>query len=373
MTYNKFNLLPDKNLYYPNLNNQGEKISLHLNENAYPPPKECMDLSDTLSGLNLQVYERNGTAPLESRLARLHELSNDQILIDNGSCEVLKNIFLALTNKGDTVLYPANGWAYYQKIAILHELCVRHYELICDEADRKFNFDIPAMKKLILETSPAAILIVSPNAFTGNLINSSELCEILDVCRGKTMVIVDQAYTEFSYHDDIQMASIIRTYDNIIFTRTLSKFYALANLRIGYAVANKSLIEYIGHFAAVFGTSGICQAIACKALENPDHYQRTKLLNDRVKRHFIARVNTLHNFVAYNSESNFVLMKLSGIAPDKFLKTVSDEGIIIASGRNYGLPQHVRVTIGDEACMERLFQVMVLIDRESISPEPFAL
>jgi histidinol-phosphate aminotransferase len=364
MENKKFEPLLDKQLYYPNLRDQGDKISLHLNENAYPPPAECMDLNSALSGLNFNMYERNGIVRLESRIAQLHGISNEQILIDNGSSEVLKSIFLAMTKKGDTVLFPVNGWAYNQKIAALRELTVRYYELNCDEANRAYHFNVPAMRQLILSTSPAAILIVSPNAFTGNLMTSAELCQILDVCRGKTIVIVDQAYTEFSYRDDIQMATIIKNYDNVIFSRTLSKFYALANLRIGYAVASERLIECVGHFSSVFGTSGVCQAIACTALEHQEHYSRTKLLNDSVKKRFISQVNTLQSFTAYHSESNFVLVRLHGIDPDAFLETVSNKGIVIGSGKNYGLPHHVRITIGDEACMERLYRVMVGIDRE---------
>ena len=364
MGYKNFRFVLDPTLYFPNLKPQGDKLSLHLNENAYAPPEDCLVMTSSLPGLSLNNYERNGTLSLESKLAQIHGLSGDQILIDNGSSEVLKNLFLAMTQKGDMVLFPSNGWAYNQKIAHLQELTVAYYELRCDETLHNYSFDIANMKRLIHESSPAVILITSPNAFTGNLITSTELCELLDICRGKTMVIVDQAYTEYSYHDDIQMGSILNAYDNVIFSRTLSKFYALANLRIGYAISNKTIIEYIRHFSAVFGTSGVCQAIACKALENLDYYDRIKERNNAVKNSFISRMNSLTKFVAYHSESNFILVKLKGLEPQTVLERVQIEGMILGSCRSYGLEQHIRITVGDDETMDRLFQVLAHLDKE---------
>lgn len=337
---------------------------MHLNENAYPPPEACLDFSSVLLGVTLGQYERSGTSLLESKLAQIHGLSKDQLLIDNGSSEVIRNLFLALTNPGESVLLPSHGWGFYQKIADLQGLTVTHYEMVSDEAEQVYRFDLPQMKRLIVETSPAVIVIVSPNAFTGNLMSGSDLREILDTCRGDSIVIVDQAYTEFSYRDDISMAATLETYDHVIFTRTLSKFYSLANLRIGYAVSGQGLIDEVRPYFSVFGTSGVGQAIACRALEQLDYYQGLKERSDFVKRRFISRVNSLERFVAYHSEANFVLVRLRGIGPEAVRDRVRQEGMVISSGLNYGLVQHVRITVGDEETMERMLLVLACIDQE---------
>jgi histidinol-phosphate aminotransferase len=362
MGYRNLRFALDQRLYLPNLKPQGSKVSLHLNENAYAPPEDCLAITSSLPGLSLNSYERNGTLSLETRLAQIHGLSSDQILIDNGSSEVLKNLFLAMTQRGDMALFPSNGWAYNQKIAHLQGLTVAYYGLKCDEALRRYSFDIENMRRMISESRPTVILIASPNAFTGNIMASTELCDLLEYCRGETLVIVDQAYAEYSYNDDIRMSSILNAYDNVVFSRTLSKYYALANLRIGYAISNKAIIEYVKHFSAVFGTSGVCQAIACKALDDLDYYETIKERNRAVKNSFILKMNSLTKFVAYHSESNFVLVKLNGLDPRMVLERTQQEGMILGSCNGYGLEQHIRITVGDDETMDRLFQVLARLD-----------
>ena len=204
-----FKIFDDLKLYNPNVRSQGDKTCLHLNENAYTPPPGCLNTIVGMHEINLNEYERDGTLRLEERLAKLHGVNINQILIDNGSCEILKHTFFSLDKRGTKILMPAHGWAYNNKLIHLNDLCVEYYELLCDEERKKYFFDLNDMKNRIDKFSPDVLLIVTPNAFTGNLMSKHELCEILDYCSENTLVIVDQAYTEYSYNDDIVVKEII--------------------------------------------------------------------------------------------------------------------------------------------------------------------
>lgn len=364
MRHKFFRNIADLKLYNPSIESQGDLVSLHLNENVYDPPTECISAASGMPEIDLKKYERNGCFQLESKLSDLHGIDPKNILIENGSSEVLKHLFFSLAKTGTKVLLPKNGWAYNNKLALLHDLEVEYYPLTCDEVQKKYSFDVKDLEDRIKNNNIDILLIVTPNAFTGNLMKHEDLYNILKLCGNDTLVIVDQAYTEYSYHDDINISKIIKDFNNVIFSRTFSKFYALANLRIGYAISNEETIDYVKKFTSVFGVSGVCQAIACRALDNHSYYDKIKSCNDRIKNKFLDEVNTLKHFNTYYSEANFVLVQITKLDVPTVLKEIKEGGIVIGSCKKYGLDNYMRVTIGTDQMMDQLFELLFYIDNK---------
>jgi histidinol-phosphate aminotransferase len=352
--------------YKPKLSPPQGQTPLHLNENIYGPPPACIESLVNLQPKELSLYPRGGSIKLSQKLAQMHGIDSASILLENGSSGVLKTIFSAFSNPQSphptSILLPDQGWAYNTSLARLNGCKAAYYSLKLDKEKMSYRFDTDELVEQIQADRPDLLLLVSPNAFTGNVLPEASLIKLLEACGDKTLAVVDQAYTEYSYLDDIVPSKIISDYQNVIFSRTLSKFYALANLRIGYALAHWEIIEHLKKYSPIFSVSGINQSLADKALDYPDYYKKIKEENYRVRKSFIERLQELKNFQAYQSESNFVLIKLSGMDATTVLNAVGRQGIIIGSTENYGMKNYLRITVGDEPTMKKLFGIFKKLD-----------
>ncbi|MDR1388826.1 MAG: aminotransferase class I/II-fold pyridoxal phosphate-dependent enzyme [Treponema sp.] len=355
-----FKLQEDEETYIPSLEEHWDRINLHLNENFYNPPISA-DFVNSLLDFKFNVYERGGAKKLKDKLAEMYDVNNENILISNGSCEVLKHIFISIKS-GSTVLLPSHTWAYYPTLVKINHLQAVTYDLTCDDKNNVYKFDIEAIKQIITMRNPSLVLVVSPNAFTGNLISGAELSKIAEQCGENALLVVDQAYVEFAEDDDIIPGKFIKDYPNTVFTRTFSKFYALANTRVGYAVSGKANIACISKYAPAFGTSGLSQRVALEVLRCQEYYSDIKSKIADIRDRFTAGVNKLKNFKAYKSSANYVLIKAASLDAGKIINHVMEKGIMLGDCKRYGLEHNIRVTIGEEQVMNKLLEIFTLLD-----------
>lgn len=318
------------------------KIRLNTNENPYPLPTVVKEqilkrLNDELENINrypdrLQLKLRESIVRY-LRNVTSNEVSQNEVWAANGSNEILNQILNAFYDPGAIALGFEPTYSMYK---ILSNNLGYEYLPIDRKAD--FSIDLSPALSHIERYNPRIIFIANPNNPTGNSISLILLEEILNKAK-KSMVIVDEAYGEFSQQKSA--ISLIKKYSNLIITRTMSKAFAFAGARIGYAVGQQSTLAALGLVRLPYHLSAQSQVLAEVALEN------FELLQAQVKRITLDRTYlevelAKLGLTVMPSDANFFLL---GAFKDhkKAWQALVDESILV---RDVGIEEFLRVTVG---------------------------
>lgn len=289
---------------------------------------------------NLNRYPDRDAVKLRSDLAAfINELSATDLTFENiwaanGSNEVIQSLFLAFGDKGALGFTPSYS---------MHPLIARVTNTSWVDGRRRedFSLDIEMAKSDIAQAKPALTFITTPNNPTGSTVTIAEIEELAKVVPG--LLVVDEAYAEFS--DEVSAVTLIKKYPHVVVIRTMSKAFSFAGVRLGYLVADKSVIDALFLVRLPYHLSAITQAAAEVALE--------------FKEELLGNVSTLiHNrewvreqleglgLTVVPSKSNFLLFSGFDIPAPTLWKSLLDAGVLI---RDVGLSGYLRVTIGTEA------------------------
>jgi histidinol-phosphate aminotransferase len=299
-----------------------EKVATHLNR--YPDRDAVKLRSELASFINEQSAAH---------------LSLDNIWAANGSNEVIQSLFLAFGDKGALGFTPSYS---------MHPLIARVTNTSWVDGRRRedFSLDVELAKSDIAKAKPALTFITTPNNPTGSTVTIEEIEELAKVVPG--LLVVDEAYAEFS--DEASAVTLIEKYPHIVVIRTMSKAFSFAGVRLGYLVADKSVIDALFLVRLPYHLSAITQAAAEVALEFKDELlgNVATLIGNRewVK----AQLEGL-GLTVVPSKSNFLLFSGFDIPAPTLWKSLLDAGVLI---RDVGLSGYLRVTIGTEA-ENRLF------------------
>ncbi len=273
-------------------------IRLDLGELPYPPsPQVLKTIHETTSMTNR--YPNGVANPVRAALAKYNGLSKDQIIVGNGSDDLIELIVKVFVSLGEEVIIPIPTFFVYWRHAT---------EILGGKpvfAPRTADFGIDVESLVQKATSPLAkvIFIANPNNPTGNFVPREVIVEILE--RVNCIVVVDECYYEMCQKT---VVDLVDKYNNLIILRSLSKSFGLAGLRIGYGVANPTCIDYLYRATQTFPVNRIAQAAALVALNDLD-YMRAKLEQVRQEREKLAqRLQTL-GFIVYPSETNFLFVR----------------------------------------------------------------
>jgi histidinol-phosphate aminotransferase len=316
---------------------------LNTNENPFP-------LSDQLSAAigkriesvarNLNRYPDRDATTLRSGLAQfINELSATSVTVENiwaanGSNEIIQSLFLAFGEKGAIGFTPSYS---------MHPLIARVTQTPWVDGPRRsdFTLDIALAKREMSDKKPALTFITTPNNPTGSSVSIAEIEELAQSAPG--LLVVDEAYAEFS--DETSAVTLIAKYPNVVVIRTMSKAFSFAGVRLGYLVADKSVIDALFLVRLPYHLSTLTQAAAQVALE-----YRDELLGN------VATLVANRNWVegelkglgldVIPSKANFLLFSGFDIPAPTLWKLLLDAGVLI---RDVGLSVYLRVTIGSEA------------------------
>ena len=336
--------------YVPPLFRKG-KNRLFMNENLYGPSPRCLKVLESLKISDLYRYPYGGDVALKEKLAQDMNISSDNICLNNGSSEVIKQIFMILLEEKELVLLPKPGWSYYEDAVYLSKGTIKYYYLKEDE--REFYFDINEITKQIFHMQPKVVVITSPNMPTGNKILQKDLIYLLEkFCN--VYFLVDEAYWGFEQENLMDIKYLIERYKNVIFSRTFSKFYGLASERIGWLMTDKKLCKEMQKGAPLFGISYIAQLIAMTALDSKDYYDDMRRKINNGIREFIEQINEIENFYAYPSKANFVLIKVPEGHSKGIEKYLEENGYLVRECSKYGMNSFIRITIGTKEINQEL-------------------
>ncbi|MDD5447306.1 MAG: histidinol-phosphate transaminase [Methanocellales archaeon] len=319
-----------------------EVLKLGSNENPLgPSPKAVQSVKDYAHSIS--VYPPSGAKELRHALAQYVGYPVDQIVVGNGMDSVLDLFTRLFVEKNDEVIIPIPTFSYYEL-----------FTLACGAVPifvpRNSNFDVDVHKLLdaVIERTKL-IFLCSPNNPTGNLVKESDLRQILDAL--EIMVILDEAYVEFA---DFSMIELVREYENLIVTRSLSKAFGLAGLRIGYAVAPPEISREYMKVAPVFSVNRIGMSAGVAALGDDDHLTQT-IKTVRSGRDYLR--NNIP-FKVYPSQANFVLVDVSPFTSEEICESLLRKGIIVrdcSSFRGAG-DSLIRVSVGTKEQNKRVIE-----------------
>ena len=213
--------------------------------------------------------------------------------------------------------------------------------------DENYKHDLKAIESEITDQTKA-ILICNPNNPTGTMLNKEEIESFLERISDEILVVVDQAYHEYiTAEDPFDGVELLDKYSNLMLMRTFSKVYGLAGMRIGYALADPELIDYLNRIRGPFNVNRLAQKAAVTALESESYLEICQNLNKKEKKFLYQKFEEL-DLDYIKTEANFIMVNTEMPAEEVFQK-LQQEGVIIRSGKQFGMDTWIRVTIGTRA------------------------
>ena len=314
-----------------------DAIKLASNENPLGPGERALAAARAALA-DLGRYPDGGGFALKRALARRLGVAPEQLTLGNGSNDVLELLARTFASDGDEVVYAQHAFAVYE----LATLAVGARPVVVPA--RNWGHDLAAMQRAVTERT-RLVFIANPNNPTGTWVSRDELVAFLDAIPRRVVVVLDEAYFEYveepSYPDGI---ALLARYPNLAVTRTFSKIHGLAGLRVGYAVTTAEIAEYLNRVRQPFNVNSVALAAAEAALEDEAHVERSRALNREGMRQLVEGLAAL-GLDHIPSVGNFVTFDVGRPAGEVY-EALLRRGVIVRPVANYGMPRHLRVTIG---------------------------
>lgn len=321
-------------------------VKLASNENPLgPSPKALAAVKAALGELHL--YPDGSGFALKSALSAKFGVDRNGITLGNGSNDVLELIARAFLAPGLSAVFSEHAFAVYPIVTQAVGATARVARAHSGEAGPRYGHNLSAMAASI-DATTRVVFIANPNNPTGTHLGRDELKAFLEHVPQDVIVVVDEAYFEYvrleNYPNTMEW---LGEYQNLIVSRTFSKAYGLAGLRVGYAVSSPEIADVLNRVRQPFNVGIPALEGALAALQDNDHLERTIELNKQGLR-FVQEALEARQFKVIPSVGNFISFDLGrDAAPiyDGLLR----KGVIVRPIANYGMPQHLRVTIGAES------------------------
>ncbi len=316
-------------------------VKLSSNENPHGASPKAVE-AFRAAGDTLALYPDGGATALRKAIAKVEGLDADRIMVGSGSDEILSLLCLAYAGPGDQVLHSAHGFLMYA----ISAKAVGADPVAAPEKD--LHADVDALLAAANENTKI-VFIANPNNPTGTLISDSEIRRLRDGLPSQALLVIDAAYAEYVERDDYDAGTaLVDERDDVIMTRTFSKIHGLAALRLGWCYGPPAVIDALNRARGPFNVSAPAQAAGTAAIEDTAFVTETRADNVH-QRARVTDILTALGLKVTPSEGNFVLVEAGEHGPrsakmtDEFLQT---RGILVRRMEGYGLPGHLRISIG---------------------------
>lgn len=321
---------------------------LHLNENTFGPSPKCLDALKNIQMQDLYEYDMATDDFLTQAISKAFSIPADDIYLHNGSAEVIKSIFSIVLERGDCVMISNPGWSYYSSLAKEKFCNVIEYRIMKD--DYSYYMDTKDLIEKATEYHPKLIVITSPHNPTGCKMDGETL-ETIIKHNPDTMILLDEAYAGFT-EEDIDIRRLIETYSNLIISRTFSKYYGLANIRIGFAFCNFKMKHIWGLDLPLFRESSISRKMATAALDDKLYYEDMCEKLQKAKAFFADELNAIDGIRVFESHSNFVPVRVESVDMAALKEYLNNNGILIRLFEDHGEVM-ARITIAELDIMKK--------------------
>ena len=275
---------------------------------------------------------------LKAALAACHGVDNEQITLGNGSNDVLELIARSILTPAHEVIFAQHSFAVYQLVT---QAAGARAVVV---PARNWGHDPVAMRESVTGRS-RLMFIANPNNPTGTWLCKKELHQLLQSVPENLVVVVDEAYFEYvedpEYPDSMKW---LHDFPNLVVTRTFSKVHGLAGLRIGYGVSHRDLADLMNRVRQPFNVNTLALAAAEAALQDMTHIEQSVSVNRSGMQQLIGGFNGM-GLEYIPSAGNFICVDLKKPAQEIYTKLLH-EGVIVRPIASYGMPNHLRVTVG---------------------------
>ena len=324
-------------------------IKLASNENPYgPSPKVLRAVMREARRLNR--YPDGDCFYLRAALSQRLGIAGGQLIFGNGSDELIVQAVRALVDKGDEVVIAKPSFLIYDIAARIAGAKVRAVPL------KDFRYDLNAMAKAVGRKTKI-VFLGNPDNPSGKYLTEREVRGFLSKVRKDVLVFIDEAYFEYVEADDyVDSIKLLKTRANVMVTRTFSKMYGLAGLRVGYGIASREFAGILNRIREPFNVNSVAQAAALAALQDRAYYREIGR-KIREQRQFLYRGLNNLNLDFVDSATNFVLVKVPGRASG-IVRKLLKRGVIVRDMGFWGMNDYLRVTIGTAQENKRFIQTL---------------
>ncbi|CAN5242300.1 histidinol-phosphate transaminase [soil metagenome] len=331
-------------------------IKLASNENPLGPgDAACAAIAAEIA--EVARYPDGGGFELKAALSRLHDIDPERITLGNGSNDVLVLLAEAFLTPATEAVYSEYAFAVYPIAVQATGACARVAPALpADDDENPLGHDLEAMAELLGDDT-RLVFIANPNNPTGTWVDRDELHRFLGRVPDHAIAIVDEAY--FHYIDAQDYPDATRWLDefpNLVVTRTFSKAYGLAGVRVGYSLSAPGIADLLNRVRQPFNLNSLAQAAAIAALGDEAHIERSRMLNNQGLEVITTACAEL-GLRYVPSIGNFVLVDFDCPALPIYEALLRDAVIVRPVG-NYGLPNHLRISIGVPDENERLIAAL---------------
>ncbi len=318
-------------------------VKLASNENPYGPTPKVYDVLRNFSFFN--VYPKE-IPELKQALADYLGVEESRIVLGAGSDGVMESLFKMFVDRGDEVIIPIPTFSYYHTLASVYSA-----KVINVGRREDFGIDVDAILNAVNDRTKL-IFICSPNNPTGNSERFEDVKAVVESVN--CAVFIDEAYAEFAEKNLLKLLD----YENVIISRTFSKAFGLANLRIGYAVMDEELVKYYKAVSPPFPVSTIAQLCALQCLRDLE-YMRDCVEKIKAERERLFRELKERGIDVFPSQANFLFMK-SPIKASEFVLELIKRGVIVRDCSNFlGCDEFsVRVSVGKPEENDKFLQAL---------------
>lgn len=325
-------------------------IKLASNENPLGPSPKAVEAINEAAKI-AHIYPDGGGYRLRQAIADKFGLQRENIVLGNGSNEIIELIGHGFLNPGDNVIAAEHAFVVYKLMARLFGA-----ETI-EVPDPGFVHDLDAMAAAVTPQT-RKIFIANPNNPTGTLVDEAAIDRFMDKIPDHVMVIFDEAYYEFLDNPPNTM-KFVHEGRNVVIMRTFSKIQGLAALRIGYGITTPGIANVLQKCRQPFNSNALAQAGALAGLEDNEHQEKTRAMNHQGLEFYHKAFEEMGlDYVP--SHANFVLVNVGD--GDAVFQAMLRQGVIIRAMRGYKLPDWVRISVGtpeqNQRCLATLKSVL---------------
>lgn len=319
----------------------GEYIKLNTNENPYPPSPSVIEALRGEEFVRMRLYPDPICSKLRSLLAKKHDIDPVRIFVGNGSDEVLRLLFQAYLGPEDVLAMTEPTYSLYPVLA--EAIGVKHASFDLDE-----NGGLPWIPDI---AKYKVFVVPNPNPPLGNFYTVAELEPLVNAAP-ESLFIIDEAYVDFAENDS---STLLKTCQNVVITRSFSKSYSLAGIRVGYAFGPQDIITNLYKLKDSYNVNRLSQAAAEAAVQSEEYYRE---ISERIKKDRVFLKDELEKrgFRVSNSQGNFIFAEKDD--GEILYEKLKEKKILVRFFDTPRLQSGVRITIGTRLQLESLLEAV---------------
>lgn len=317
-------------------------VKLNTNENPYPPSPKAVEALRTFDTDRLRKYPEPVSRPVIDAAVEVFGCTPEEVIVGNGSDDILTILIRSFAGENDTIGWLDPSYSLYPVLTEIQN--AKGLSVSLDE-----DFSLPA--DIADQAKECSLFFLTyPNAPTANTFCKDRIREFCSDFNG--VVVIDEAYGDFAEENCLE---IYREFDNVVVTRSFSKSYSLAGLRVGLAFANKTLIDGMKKVKDSYNVNALSQAMAAAALRDQDYFRETVAKIKATRSRTSEALKEL-GFTVLNSETNFIFAKPPVDAAEYF-EALKEHHIYIRYFKGERTGKYVRITVGTDEEMDEFLEI----------------